>query len=65
MTKLEIPFGATSTAKEVIAGVDLAGERAIVTGASSLDPQHAERLWQLSLELIRQGARGNVLHPKH
>jgi NAD(P)-dependent dehydrogenase (short-subunit alcohol dehydrogenase family) len=29
------PFGATSTAAEVIAGVDLAGRRAIVTGGSS------------------------------
>lgn len=29
------PFGATSTAAEVIAGVDLAGQRAVVTGASS------------------------------
>ncbi|OBF30368.1 oxidoreductase [Mycobacterium sp. ACS1612] len=29
------PFGASSTAAEVIAGVDLSGKRAIVTGASS------------------------------
>ena len=29
------PFGATSTAAEVIAGVDLSGRRAVVTGASS------------------------------
>ncbi|MEV0716599.1 SDR family NAD(P)-dependent oxidoreductase [Asanoa sp. NPDC050611] len=29
------PFGATSTAAEVLAGVDLTGRRAIVTGASS------------------------------
>ena len=29
------PFGATSTAAEVIAGVDLTGRRAIVTGGSS------------------------------
>ncbi|WP_344410885.1 SDR family NAD(P)-dependent oxidoreductase, partial [Catellatospora methionotrophica] len=29
------PFGATSTAAEVIAGVDLTGHRAIVTGGSS------------------------------
>jgi hypothetical protein len=35
MNALKIPFGATSTAKEVIAGVDLTGKRAIVTGASS------------------------------
>ncbi len=32
---ISTPFGATSTAAEVIAGVDLAGQRAIVTGASS------------------------------
>ena len=29
------PFGATSTAAEVVAGVDLSGKRAIVTGAAS------------------------------
>jgi len=29
------PFGATSTAEEVIAGIDLSGKRAIITGASS------------------------------
>lgn len=32
---LTTPFGVTSTAAEVLAGVDLAGRRAIVTGASS------------------------------
>ncbi|MBP2703942.1 SDR family NAD(P)-dependent oxidoreductase [Microbispora sp. RL4-1S] len=35
MARLTIPFGATSTAAEVIAGVDLTGRRAIVTGAAS------------------------------
>jgi NAD(P)-dependent dehydrogenase (short-subunit alcohol dehydrogenase family) len=34
-TNLHIPFGATTTAAEVISGVDLSGKRAIVTGASS------------------------------
>src|SRR4051795_13531476 len=29
------PFGFTSTAAEVVAGIDLTGKRAIVTGASS------------------------------
>ena len=29
------PFGAKSTAAEVIAGIDLSGRRAVVTGASS------------------------------
>jgi NAD(P)-dependent dehydrogenase (short-subunit alcohol dehydrogenase family) len=35
MTPITTPFGATSTAAEVIAGIDLNGRRAIVTGASS------------------------------
>jgi NAD(P)-dependent dehydrogenase (short-subunit alcohol dehydrogenase family) len=34
-TLVTTPFGATSTAAEVIAGIDLTGKRAIVTGASS------------------------------
>jgi NAD(P)-dependent dehydrogenase (short-subunit alcohol dehydrogenase family) len=34
-TWITTPFGATSTAAEVVAGVDLAGRRAIVTGGSS------------------------------
>jgi NAD(P)-dependent dehydrogenase (short-subunit alcohol dehydrogenase family) len=33
--RIGTPFGFTSTAAEVIAGVDLSGKRAIVTGASS------------------------------
>jgi NAD(P)-dependent dehydrogenase (short-subunit alcohol dehydrogenase family) len=33
--RITTPFGATSTAAEVIAGVDLTGHRAIVTGGSS------------------------------
>jgi NAD(P)-dependent dehydrogenase (short-subunit alcohol dehydrogenase family) len=33
--RISTPFGATSTAAEVVAGVDLAGRRAIVTGGSS------------------------------
>jgi NAD(P)-dependent dehydrogenase (short-subunit alcohol dehydrogenase family) len=33
--RITTPFGFTSTAAEVIAGVDLSGRRAIVTGASS------------------------------
>ncbi|MCU1458265.1 MAG: oxidoreductase, partial [Actinomycetia bacterium] len=32
---LRTPFGFSSTADEVIAGVDLTGKRALVTGASS------------------------------
>ena len=35
MTTLNIPFGASSTAADVLGGVDLSGKRAIVTGASS------------------------------
>lgn len=34
-SRITTPFGATSTADQVIAGVDLGGKRAIVTGASS------------------------------
>ncbi|CAL9667662.1 SDR family NAD(P)-dependent oxidoreductase [Streptomyces sp. enrichment culture] len=34
-TRTATPFGATTTAAEVLADVDLAGKRAIVTGASS------------------------------
>jgi NAD(P)-dependent dehydrogenase (short-subunit alcohol dehydrogenase family) len=34
-TRITTPFGATSTAAEVIAGVDLSGRRAIVTGGAS------------------------------
>jgi NAD(P)-dependent dehydrogenase (short-subunit alcohol dehydrogenase family) len=33
--RITTPFGATSTAAEVLAGVDLSGRRALVTGASS------------------------------
>jgi NAD(P)-dependent dehydrogenase (short-subunit alcohol dehydrogenase family) len=34
VTTLHIPFGATSTAAEVVAGVDLCGKRAIVTSGA-------------------------------
>lgn len=34
-SRVRTPFGPTSTADEVIAGVDLSGKRAVVTGASS------------------------------
>jgi hypothetical protein len=34
-TLITTPFGAESTAAEVVAGVDLTGKRAIVTGGSS------------------------------
>jgi hypothetical protein len=33
--RITTPFGATTTAMEVVAGVDLGGKRAIVTGSSS------------------------------
>src|SRR3954453_23896805 len=35
MTVVKNPFGFHSTAAEVVAGIDLSGKRAIVTGASS------------------------------
>jgi 5,10-methylene-tetrahydrofolate dehydrogenase/methenyl tetrahydrofolate cyclohydrolase len=34
-SRITTPFGATSTADDVIAGVDLTGKRAVVTGSSS------------------------------
>src|SRR3954462_9169639 len=34
-TRITTPFGATTTAAEVITGVDLTGKRAVVTGGSS------------------------------
>src|SRR3954469_25028561 len=34
-TRFTTPFGATTTATDVIAGIDLTGKRAVVTGASS------------------------------
>jgi NAD(P)-dependent dehydrogenase (short-subunit alcohol dehydrogenase family) len=43
-TRITTPFGATSTAAEVIAGVDLTGKRAIVTGASSGIGQETARV---------------------
>jgi len=33
--RIATPFGATTTAMEVVAGVDLGGKRAIVTGGAS------------------------------
>ncbi|ARC58092.1 (S)-1-Phenylethanol dehydrogenase [Frondihabitans sp. 762G35] len=35
MTRLTTPFGATTTAREVLEGVDLTGKRAVVTGGAS------------------------------
>src|SRR4029450_4048540 len=35
MHRIETPFGFYSTAHEVVAGIDLSGQRAIVTGGSS------------------------------
>ena len=35
MTTITTPFGFDSTAAQVVAGIDLSGKRAIVTGASS------------------------------
>jgi NAD(P)-dependent dehydrogenase (short-subunit alcohol dehydrogenase family) len=35
MHRIETPFGFYSTADEVVAGIDLSGKRAIVTGSSS------------------------------
>ena len=35
MHRIETPFGFSSTADEVVAGIDLSGKRAMVTGSSS------------------------------
>src|ERR1700754_4403622 len=35
MSRITTPFGATSTAAEVIDGIDLTGKRAVVTGGAS------------------------------
>ena len=35
MSRISTPFGATSTAAEVAAGIDLTGRSAVVTGAAS------------------------------
>jgi NAD(P)-dependent dehydrogenase (short-subunit alcohol dehydrogenase family) len=43
-TRITTPFGPTSTAAEVIAGVDLTGKRAVVTGASSGIGQETARV---------------------
>ncbi|HEY1822241.1 MAG TPA: SDR family NAD(P)-dependent oxidoreductase [Trebonia sp.] len=43
-TRITTPFGPTSTAADVIAGVDLTGKRAIVTGASSGIGQETARV---------------------
>jgi len=36
VTRITTPFGARSTAAEVVAGIDLSGRRVIVTGAASV-----------------------------
>ena len=41
MTRIITPFGFTSTAAEVIAGVDLSGKRCIVTGGRDFGPSGA------------------------
>jgi hypothetical protein len=62
MDLITTPFDRTATAAEVIAGVDLAGRRAIVTArdpqaphgvaAYAVDPANATRLWALSEALL-------------
>jgi hypothetical protein len=65
-SRITTPFGAQSSAAEVIEGIDLSGRRVIVTSgssgigvaASALDPGNAARLWQLSVEsLASEGSR--------
>ena len=53
------PYGFSSTASEVVAGVDLSGKRAIVTGgASGIGLETARALAQADTELA--DARANV-----
>lgn len=51
MALIKTPFGFSSTALEVAAGIDLTGRRAIVTGDSTTRWPNADRLWDLSLKL--------------
>lgn len=57
MALITTPFGFRSTAAEVVAGIDLAGKRAIVTGASS----------GIGIETARAlaGRPGHIRGPQH
>jgi NAD(P)-dependent dehydrogenase (short-subunit alcohol dehydrogenase family) len=63
--RITTPFGATSTAMEVVAGVDLAGKRAIVTGGSSgIGVETARALAQAGAEVtlaVRNIAAGGAV----
>jgi NAD(P)-dependent dehydrogenase (short-subunit alcohol dehydrogenase family) len=62
MSRITTPFGFTSTASEVAAGVDLAGQRAVVTGgASGIGVETARVLAAAGAEVtlaVRDEARG-------
>ena len=45
MTRITTPFGFDSTAAEVVAGIDLSGRRAIVTGGSSASASRRRARW--------------------
>ena len=56
MTTITSPFGATSTAAEVVAGVDLHGRRALVTGAAGgIGVETARALAAAGAETIMAG----------
>jgi NAD(P)-dependent dehydrogenase (short-subunit alcohol dehydrogenase family) len=61
--RVRTPFGATSTAAEVLAGVDVTGKRAIVTGAASgIGAETARTLAAAGAEVtlaVRDPAAGN------
>jgi NAD(P)-dependent dehydrogenase (short-subunit alcohol dehydrogenase family) len=63
-TRITTPYGATSTAAEVIAGIDLAGRRAIVTGgASGIGVETARALASANAEVtlaVRNVAAGEA-----
>jgi len=58
--RITTPFGATTTAEEVIAGVDLSGRRAIVTGGSSGLGEETARVLALAGADVTVAARDLV-----
>ena len=58
-TRVTSPFGFESTAAEVIAGIDLRGRRALVTGAASgIGVETARALASAGAETVERGSGG-------
>jgi hypothetical protein len=55
-TPIQSGFGATTTASDVLRGIDLRGKTALVTGGRvmpyAIDSDAARRLWELSEKFI-------------